>query len=156
MNNHPTADELTRALHLHQSRRALPSGRSVAVLADRHGERVEVRALDGALELTIEFTPTGARLHLDAVDIALRATGTVSAECDRFEVRARTEAHVSSPATTVESTDGDLTLAAHDDVRARGERVLLNCDREDEVPGWMQATMDARLAQGAAVKRPPR
>jgi hypothetical protein len=45
----------------------------------------------------------------------------------------------------VESTEGDLTLAAHDDVRARGERVLLNCDREDAVPDWLRDAVDARL-----------
>ncbi|TAK28293.1 MAG: hypothetical protein EPO40_14600 [Myxococcaceae bacterium] len=145
MNNHPTATLLSRVLNLHQSREVLPSGRSVTVIADDHGERVEVRALHGTLELTIELTPTGAKLHLDAVDIALRASGTVSAECDRFEVRARSEARVSAPATTVESTEGDLTLTAHDDVRARGERVLLNCDRDDEVPDWMRSAVDARL-----------
>ena len=144
MNNHPRSDLLTAALNLHRSHQALPSGRSVAVLADDHGERVEVRALNGTLELTIELTPTGARLYLDAVDIALRASGTLSAECDRFEVRARSEARLSAPATTVESTEGDLTLTAHDDVRARGERVLLNCDREDEVPDWMRSALDAR------------
>ena len=145
MNNHPTADQLSRALNVQRSHCALPSGRAVTVLADDHGERVEVRALDGALQLTIEFTPGGAKLHLDAVDIALRAAGTVSADCDRFEVRARKEAHLSSPATTVASTEGDLTLSAHDDVRATGERVLLNCDREDEVPAWMKSAVEARL-----------
>jgi hypothetical protein len=145
MNNHPTALDLSRALNLHHSRHSLPSGRSVAVLADDHGERVEVRALNGTLELTIELTPTGAKLHLDAVDIALRASGTLSAECDRFDVRARSEARVSSAATTVESTEGDLTLTAHDDVRAAGERVLLNCDRDDEVPSWMSEALGARL-----------
>jgi hypothetical protein len=145
MHNHPTALDLSRSLNLYQSRQALPSGRSVAVLADDQGERVEVRALNGTLELTIELTPTGARLHLDAVDIALRATGTLSAECDRFELRARAEARLSSAATTVESTAGDLILSAHDDVRAAGERVLLNCDRDDEVPGWMSDALGARL-----------
>ncbi|MDB4928571.1 MAG: hypothetical protein JWM10_1055 [Myxococcaceae bacterium] len=145
MNNHPTALDLSRALNLRHSRQSLPSGRSVAVLADDHGERVEVRALNGTLELTIELTPTGARLHLDAVDIALRASGTLSAECDRFDLRARSEARLSSAATTVESTEGDLTLRAHDDVRAAGERVLLNCDRDDEVPGWMGEALGARL-----------
>jgi hypothetical protein len=145
MNNHPRFDQLSRSLGLHSSRQALPSGRSVTALSDDLGERVEVRALDGRLELTIELTPHGARLHLDAVDIALRASGTVSAECDRFEVRARSEARVSSAATTVESTEGDLSLTAHDDVRARGERVLLNCDRDDELPDWMRSAVDARL-----------
>ena len=146
MNNHPTASQLAHALLLRQSsREQLPSGRSVTVLADEHGERVEVRALNGTLELTIELTPTGARLHIDAVDIALRASGTLSAECERFELRARAEARVSAPVTTVESTEGDLTLTAHDDVRARGERVLLNCDREDEVPDWLRDAVDARL-----------
>ncbi len=145
MNNHPRYDQLSRSLGLRCSRQALPSGRSVTALSDDLGERVEVRALDGRLELTIELTPQGARLHLDAVDIALRASGTVSAECDRFEVRARSEARVSSAATTVESTEGDLALTAHDDVRARGERVLLNCDRDDELPDWMRSAVDARL-----------
>ena len=56
MNNHPTASQLAHALLLRQSsRELLPSGRSVTVLADDHGERVEVRALDGALQLTIEL-----------------------------------------------------------------------------------------------------
>lgn len=145
MNNHPTATLLSRALYLRQSRQVLPSGRSVTVISDDHGERVEVRALQGTLELTIELTPTGAKLHIDAVDIALRASGTLSAECDRFEVRARAAAVVSAPATSIESTEGDLVLTAHDDVRATGERVLLNCDRDDEVPDWMGAALDARL-----------
>ena len=153
MNNHPRSDLLAAALPLRPVREALPSGRSITVLADDHGERVEVRARGGALEITIELTPTGARLHLEAVDIALRAAGTLSAECDRFEVRARTEARVSAPATTVESTEGDLTLAAHDDVRATGERVLLNCDRGDAVPGWMADALDAHLPPGALAPR---
>lgn len=145
MNNHPDVDLLAAALNARQHRSALPSGRTVTVLADDHGERVEVRASTGTLELTIELTPNGAKLHLDAVDIALRARGTVSAECERFEVRAREAATVSSPATTVESTEGDLLLRANDDVRTSGERVLLNCDKEDEVPEWMREAVDARL-----------
>ncbi len=145
MNNHPDFDLLTAALNAQHHRTALPSGRSVTVLADDHGERVEVRALGGTLELTIELTPTGAKLHLDAIDISLRAKGTVSAECDRFSVHARESATLSSPATTVESTEGDLLLKANDDVRASGERVLLNCDKEDEVPDWMRDAVDARL-----------
>ena len=153
MHNHPRSDLLTAALQLQHTRAVLPSGRSVTVLADDQGERVEVRARTGTLELTIELTPTGAKLHLDAVDLALRATGTLSAECDRFEVRARTEARVSAPATTVESTEGDLLLTAHDDVRARGERVLLNCDRGDAVPDWMADALDARLPAGALAPR---
>lgn len=145
MNNHPDPDLLSTLLPVRRDRHALPSGRSVAVIADEHGERVELRAATGSLELTLELTPTGARLHVDAVDLSLRAK-TITTECERYELRARESAVVRSAATTVESTEGDLTLRANDDVRASGERVLLNCDREDELPDWMASTLGAALS----------
>ena len=145
MKNHPDLRRLSTHLAQACQRTHLASGRSVSVLADDAGERVEVRSAHGTLELTLEFTPLGARLHVAAVDIALHAAGSIRASCEHFELAARASATIRAAEATVESTEGDVTLRAHDDVRASGERVLLNCDREDELPGWMKDEIGAAL-----------
>ncbi len=144
MNNHPSHERIA-ALVGTRAHTSLASGRSVTVVADDDGERVEVRGRSGALEITLELTPTGAKLHVEAVDISLRAAKTLRAECDHLELRARVSASVQSPETVVESTAGDLVLRAHDDVRAAGERVLLNCDDDERVPDWMAERLGAAL-----------
>lgn len=148
MKNHPDPSEIAARIASALQRATLPSGRALTLRDDDDGtEYVEVRAPSGMLELTLAWTPEGLRLHVEAAEISLRAHGTLSADCARLDLRARESAVLSSPETTVESTRGDLALRANDDVRADGERVLLNCDREDQVPGWMESALGASLRE---------
>ncbi|HWL85824.1 MAG TPA: hypothetical protein VNO21_08485 [Polyangiaceae bacterium] len=123
----------------------LPSGRKLAVQPDPEGERLSIHGKGGKLELSIVLTDAGPRLVIDAADIELRAQGTLAVDCERFEVRARTEASIRAPDAVVEATKGSLDLRANDFVRVVGEQIRLNCDRPEEIPAWMKEALEARF-----------
>jgi hypothetical protein len=125
------------------------SGRTVALTAEGEGERLTIRAPDGALELSIRLTPDGLVLCLEAAAIQLAAASVV-VDCQRFAVhathsaelvcdgdvreriegdrsvvvggRSRVEAH----ATEIEARRGNVDVKANDDVVLEGERIYLN------------------------------
>lgn len=124
---------------------ALPSGRALSITPTAEGERVTITGRDGGVELSIELTPEGPRLRVDAVSLELSARERITARCDRFEVHARDELSLDAPEAHLAATRGDLRLSANDSLRARGERVLLNCEDPDPLPQWMEETLGGRL-----------
>jgi hypothetical protein len=121
----------------------LPSGRRISCEEEASGELVTVQGPEGGVELRVLLTEDGPVLRFDAARLELQSAGTIRAECDRFEVAARSDVvqeaggDVSVQArgdlstrartTSVTSTRGDVALKANDDVTLDGERVKLNC-----------------------------
>lgn len=124
---------------------SLPSGRALTVTPTPEGERVTITGRGGEVELAIELTPEGPRLRMRAVSLELDARERITARCERFEVHAREELCLDAPEAHVSATRGDLRLSASDCVRARGERVLLNCEDPDPLPKWMEERLGARF-----------
>ncbi|AUX41543.1 uncharacterized protein SOCE26_029630 [Sorangium cellulosum] len=127
-------------------------GKLLQVTSEEDHERVVLVGATGRMELTLEVTETGARVVIDAEDVALRARRKVAVECDTFEVSARRiEARAKETATieaedaSIRATVGDLELRANDDVKVDGERVLLNSDGDLRVPLWMKKELGAEL-----------
>ena len=103
------------------------------------------------VELQIELTETGPRLRFESADVELASSGTVSVDCERFEVRAeqsivhktrgyyaqavggdtvlyaKGQLHTKAESTIIETTRGDTVITANDDVKLEGERIKLNC-----------------------------
>jgi hypothetical protein len=103
----------------------LRSGRTVSV--DRNEpEAITVRAPDGAVELSVRFTPEGPVLRFASASVELTAAREVSVACERFSVRATGAVRVEGDTVDVEATRGDVTVKANDDARIYGERVRLN------------------------------
>lgn len=123
---------------------ALPSGRALSITPTPEGERLTITGRGGEVELSVELTPEGPRLRMRAVSLDLDAAERITARCARFEVHAREELSLDAPEAHVSATRGDLRLSANDYVRARGERVLLNCDDPDPLPKWMEERLGAR------------
>ena len=132
-------------------------GKLLRVTSEEDRERVVVINARGGVELTLELTEGGARLVLDAADVELRAARNVAVACDTFKVAARTfeveateRASITAAEAAVTATTGDVVITANDDVKANGERVLLNSDGDLKVPDWMKRELGARRASEEA------
>lgn len=131
-------------------------GKLLRVTSEEDRERVVVVNASGGVELTLELTERGARLVLDAADVELRAARNVAVACDTFKIAARTfeveaseRASITAADAAMTATTGDVVITANDDVKANGERVLLNSDGDLKVPAWMKRELGARLASEA-------
>lgn len=135
-----------------EERVPLRHGKLLQVTSEQDHDRVVLVGKTGRVELTLEITESGARVLVDAADLAIRAKNRVAVECDTFDVAARqivaraTEsATIEAPNAAMHATEGDLSLRANDDVKINGERVLLNSDDELRVPEWMKSELGAKL-----------
>ena len=131
-------------------------GKLLRVTSEEDRERVVIVNASGGVELTLELTERGARLVLDAADVELRSTRNVAVACDTFKIAARTfeveaseRASITAADAALTATTGDVVITANDDVKANGERVLLNSDGDLKVPDWMKRQLGARLASEA-------
>ena len=140
----------------HDTTIQLPHGRQLSLDAvDPTDPSDESRVLTiadplGAIELEIVLGPNGPLVRVSASALELRTTGSLSLECERFQVDAREGIELRSNGDLVQSVAGDVStkaggalscegkslrlrarrgeaqIEAHDDVRIDGERVLLN------------------------------
>jgi hypothetical protein len=69
------------------------------------------------------------------------------ARCNRFSIEARERFSVQAAEISLHAQAGSVVIEANDDVALRGEQILLNCDRDDEIPGW--------VPQGPELTLPP-
>jgi hypothetical protein len=136
-----------------EERLPLRWGKLLQVTSEDDHEHVVLLGKTGRVELTLEITESGAKVVVDAEDLALRAKRKLSVTCDtfevdarRFDVRATESAGIEAPDASVHATEGDLSLRANDDVKVNGERVLLNSDGDVSVPDWMQKELGAKRA----------
>ena len=157
-------EEGTPVLGLVDERSAAPEervplrwGKLLRVTSEEDRQRVVVINATGGVELTLELTERGARLVLDAAEVELRAARKVTVACDTFTVAARTfeveateRASITAADAALTATTGDVVITANDDVKANGERVLLNSDGDLRVPDWMKRELGARLTSEAA------
>jgi hypothetical protein len=91
----------------------LPSGRSVAIETVNGQEAVTIRAVDGSLEVRIEWTSTGPVVRLAAAKLQV-AAAEVDIACENFQVNA----------------SGEVRMKATGPIRLNGETVRLNCTEE--------------------------
>ena len=119
---------------------SLPSGRRVTADLSR-GEALSVTSPDGALELSVRFTPDGPVLTLHAKSLHLRADGDLSVDCDHLALRARKGVAVETPgdlaltsggalsvdgaSVAVEAHHHDLTMLARQEVIVDGQAIRL-------------------------------
>jgi hypothetical protein len=115
--------------------RALPSGRTLVLRIGSAGEDVEIRSAAGELDLRITLTDKGpvvslrgARLELDAADVAFR--------CRDFDVQATGTAQIVAD---------ELRAKTTRDIHLNGEFIRLNCSPASE------AEAQARMAQAEAL-----
>jgi hypothetical protein len=131
-----------------ESALVLASGRRVAV-DPAHGEQINVTSPDGMLELAVVFTPAGPLLRLSAAAIELRTGGALRLDCEDLAIDARGSVSIRAGSLTEEIEGGrsitvggrstleahaiglrarlgDVALDANDNVRATGEKILLN------------------------------
>ncbi len=126
----------------------LDSGRRIDVDPGER-ERINVTSPDGMFELSVTFTPAGPVLRLAAAALELNTTGELRLNCESLAIDARgsvairagslTEeidgartSKVGGPSTLearavgIRARLGDVAIDANDNVRATGEKILLN------------------------------
>ena len=148
----PVADPLAFDMaERREERILLRHGKLLQVTSEQEHDRVVLIGKSGRIELTLEITESGAKVVVDAADLAIRAKNKVAVECDTFEVAARQivakatqSASIEAPDASLHATEGDLSLRANDDVKINGERVLLNSDGDLRVPEWMKKDLGAK------------
>jgi hypothetical protein len=138
---------LTHSLGLGWTATIEPQSRG-AVLRLAHPEQAPVA-------VTITITGQGPVIQASAVALELEAATDISARCERFTIDARDSVTIRAPEIThhasgllraeglaVELTAkaGDVRIHANDDVQVKGEQVLLNCERDSELPDWLPKT----------------
>ena len=140
----PVAAEETVALGLGWSA-ALEAKPLGATLRLRHPEQ-------SPLTLEIAITASGPVIRASAAALEIDAATDIIARCERFAVEARESVilrggeiiqeaagtlRASGGALELNADTGDVRVHANDDVKLLGERVLLNCDREEPLPSWL-------------------
>jgi len=126
----------------------LASGRRIDV-DPADGERINVTSPDGMFELAVIFTAAGPVLRLSAAAIELRTSGALRLDCEDLAIDARGSVAIRAGSLTEEIEGarsiavggrstleahavgirarlGDVALDANDNVRATGEKILLN------------------------------
>lgn len=156
-----------------------PSGRRV-VLGDGPADHLTVFNPDGVVELAVRFTADGPVLSFSCAALNLATKGEMRLDCGKLRVRSRTgiemetggdfwqwvegrhvvvagdEARVEAASVQVEARLGAARVQANDEVQLLGEMVLLNCDREQPLPGWVpvavpaERTLPAESVSGSA------
>lgn len=132
----------------------LSGGRVIEAVQRDGTELVRVRGRSGKVEITIELTDAGARLIVDAADLELRASRSVTVACADFSLEASGTARLAAADLSIAARVGDLALAANDAVDIEGEQILLNSDKPREPPTWLRDDLEAKLV--GEIRRIPR
>lgn len=110
-----------------------------------------IKSPQGLVELEVTLTEKGPVLHFNTADLQISSSGKIVFDCDMFHVHAnqeiRQESHgnltnevagdlkmnakqdvdIRGRVCQFKATRGDVKIEANDDVRAKGERIRLNC-----------------------------
>jgi len=126
--------------------------------ADGEAGAVALSAPGGDAILSIEMGPSGPTLRLHAARLELAAP-TLALDCDDLSLRARRSATVEvggelrevlgkkttevagaasleAREVAIEAREGGIELDANDDIRADGERILLNSEQPKMALSW--------------------
>lgn len=117
------------------------------------------------IEFVISLTDQGpvvrgssARLEFEAEEIVHKCRSFAVEATDKVEIRSHADLHVEADAkasvggaeTTIFADAGDVQVRANDDVRLKGEMVLLNCERPAPPPDWVHAPLEAIPVEAAS------
>lgn len=106
----------------------------------------------GTFDVEIVLTADGPVIRAAAAALEITAATEIAARCDRFSVEARESFSVraacieheasgavraSGAEVALTARSGGVAIRANDDVALNGEQILLNCDRDPPVPGWV-------------------
>lgn len=105
---------------------------------------IQLRDSHGRVTLSIEVTDAGPVLRFEGEALQIRAAGALMVEAEDLSLHGRShlslttggsldvaaEGDLSSQARVqqIRATLGNVNIAANDDVRIDGERVMVNCD----------------------------
>ena len=119
----------------------LPGGQRVVLKSDGQDSIIRVEAA-GTVLVSMRITDQGAELLFED-GLQMRSQGKLTLDGDQVTIRAREELHLESGGEAsitatgdlhteariqnIRATLGNVNLKANDDVKLRGERILLNC-----------------------------
>jgi hypothetical protein len=131
---------------------ALGLGWTLAVAQKPRGANLCIRhANHDPVSIEIVVTANGPVVRASASSLELDSAEDILARCRRFRVEAKESVsieaatvsqhatgaiHIEAASIDVDAKQGDIKLQAMDDMQLLGERVLLNCEREQPVPAW--------------------
>lgn len=146
---------------------ALQAGYALDVSDGGGAQRLDVRAPDGKVCLSITIGPDGPRVELSAASLSISTQGAIELEGESVKlasrgnmvlktggdliVEAEKAIEMSAFEAKIAATTGDLTLEANDDVRVDGERIRLNAP---DAPALRRIGRDANIELPRVLPKP--
>lgn len=146
---------------------ALQAGYALDVSDGAGAQRLDVRAPDGKVCLSITIGPDGPRVELSAASLSISAQGAIELEGESVKlasrgnmvlktggdliVEAEKAIEMSAFEAKIAATTGDLMLEANDDVRVDGERIRLNAP---DAPALRRIGRDANIELPRVLPKP--
>jgi hypothetical protein len=128
ISTHPT-DPATQNPELYarpEPARRLPSGRSVIVKMTGDCEEVEIRDLEGQVEVSVSLTADGPVVRVHGGRLELHAVDTVAVACRRLEIQTAESTDLRSDA-ELRVTSRELKVRTSEDIHLNGAFIRLNC-----------------------------
>ncbi len=137
-------DDIINTTEMNENSFALSYGRFLKISSgSNHRDIFTVSNREGMIELEITITEKGPVLQFNTVDMKIASKGRVRIDCEDFYVHAKGRIKYSSDGDLIQQANGDMSttaricsvkarrgninLDANDDVKIKGERILLNC-----------------------------
>ena len=142
----------------------LPSGRTISVKTDEHGEKIQIHSLDGELEVCVMLTEQGPVLRLSGARLQIDSNDAISVNCRRFDLTASEGVHLHSGKEVKLQSDGEIRMKSAQQTFIDGDYVNLNClDRqgyhdyqdEGESTGLLPDNTEVDRATQAGSTAPP-
>ena len=106
--------------------RSLSNGGTLRLLTGESGEEISILNPDGEVELRVVITPEGPVLQLTGARIELKATETISMECEKLELNASKEASLKSEGGLDITSNEEMRIKSDEDIRVNGRIIHLN------------------------------
>jgi len=106
--------------------RSLSDGRTVSILNDESGERVELCSPDGAVEVAITLTEAGPVVRLSGARLEMTGTDSVTVKTRCFDVQASETARVHADGHLTLTSGLDTRMVAEGEVHVLGTMIWLN------------------------------
>jgi len=104
----------------------LDSGRQVLVHSDEKEEILEIVERGGEMVMAVRLTDKGPIFSVQAAQLELKSTGTISLDAKKVKIKAQVEASIESDGTLKIESSKKIDINSEDDIRVVGKMIHLN------------------------------
>ena len=104
----------------------LDSGRQVLVHSNEKEEILEIVERGGEMVMAVRLTDEGPIVSVQAAQLELKSTGTISLDAKKVKIKAQVEASIESDGTLKIESSKKIDINSEDDIRVVGKMIHLN------------------------------